>query len=181
LKKYIHINFLLSQFSCSTRNELFKESESSERELHTFPRNQADNNPHLRKFLIAVFLLFFTLPSIAPDSNYLILNNPLPVTPFDRLIHAVGMVETMGNVMAYNEFENAVGIFQIRQVRVDEYNRQTGNNYMLTDMFDYENSKKVFLHFASKIGPYNFERIAKAWNGSGPMTDFYWDRIKSYL
>jgi hypothetical protein len=48
-------------------------------------------------------------------------------------------------------------------------------------MFDYENSRKVFLHFASKIGPYNFEKIAKSWNGSGPMTEFYWRRIRSQL
>jgi hypothetical protein len=91
------------------------------------------------------------------------------------------MVETMGNTLAYNEFENAVGIFQIRQVRIDEYNRRTGNNYCLEDMYDPRLSEKVFLYFASLAGPYKFEKIAKAWNGSGPMTELYWKRIKEYL
>jgi hypothetical protein len=48
-------------------------------------------------------------------------------------------------------------------------------------MFNYENSRKVFLYFASLIGPYDIEKIAKAWNGSGPKTEYYWKRIKEYL
>ena len=83
--------------------------------------------------------------------------------------------------MAYNKLENAVGIFQIRQVKVDEYNRLTGSKYVLTDMYSCSNSEKVFLYFASLAGPYQFEKIAKAWNGSGPMTDVYWKRIKKLL
>lgn len=74
-----------------------------------------------------------------------------------------------------------LGIFQIRQVRVDEYNRLTGSNYTLSDMFDYKISEKVFLYFASLIGPYEHERIAKAWNGSGPRTEFYWQRVKKIM
>jgi len=27
----------------------------------------------------------------------------------------------------------------------------------------------------------NLEKISKAWNGSGPMTELYWLRIKEYL
>ena len=91
------------------------------------------------------------------------------------------MVETMGNTMAYNEFENAVGIFQIRQVRIDDYNRRTGSNFSLAEMYDPALSEKVFLYFASLYRPHELERIAKAWNGSGPMTELYWKRIKEYL
>ena len=29
--------------------------------------------------------------------------------------------------------------------------------------------------------PENLEKISKAWNGSGPMTELYWLRIKEYL
>lgn len=96
-------------------------------------------------------------------------------------MYATGMVETKGNTEAYNLYENAVGIFQIRQVRVDDYNKRTGNNYKLTDMFDHSLSEKVFLYFASEVGPYHFEKIAKAWNGSGPKTEAYWRRIRGYL
>ncbi len=51
----------------------------------------------------------------------------------------------------------------------------------MEDMFDYEISEKIFLYFADMIGPYDFEKIAKRWNGSGSMTINYWNRIKIYL
>jgi hypothetical protein len=51
----------------------------------------------------------------------------------------------------------------------------------MKDMFDYKISEKIFLYYASQIGPYNFEKIAKKWNGSGSRTINYWKRIKKYL
>jgi hypothetical protein len=133
---------------------------------------------------ILVFTLIFLLSglrALAPESNSAVIHESSGIKPFSVLMYATAMVETMGNTLAYNEKENAVGIFQIRQVRVDEYNRLTGSNFVLKDMFDYTNSEKVFLYFASRTGPYNFERIAKRWNGSGPRTEMYWKRIKKYL
>jgi hypothetical protein len=138
-------------------------------------------NSRLAKILFSTSFILLGLRSVAPDSNTMIILQPQPIRPFHGLMYAVGMVETMGNESAYNEFENAVGIFQIRQVRIDDYNRRTGSRYILEDMFDSELSEKVFLYFASEIGPYQFEKIARAWNGSGPMTDFYWKRIKTFL
>jgi hypothetical protein len=130
-----------------------------------------------------LFMLFFSIAvhAVAPDQRALYIHEAMPAKPFTRLMYAVGMVETMCNTNAYNEIEQAAGIFQIRQVRLDDYNRRTGNNYSLKDMFNYEISEKVFLYFASLTGPYDFERIAKSWNGSGPRTEFYWKRIKRYL
>ncbi len=117
----------------------------------------------------------------APANNALIILDHPGINPYTGLLYAVGMVETSGNTLAFNELEEAAGVFQIRQVRVDEYNRRTGSNYTLADMFNYDLSEKVFLYFASVIGPYNFERIAKGWNGSGPMTELYWKRILKFL
>jgi len=137
--------------------------------------------PRFRKLMYTILFLLICFGAEAPESNtFVILESPR-IRPFSVLMYATAMVETMGNILAYNEFENAVGIFQIRQVKVDEYNRLTGSKFVLTDMFDYANSEKVFLYFASRVGPYNFEKIAKAWNGSGPRTEFYWRRIKEYL
>ena len=131
--------------------------------------------------LFVTIFISITYNAVAPYQKALFIQESLPVEPFNRLMYAIGMVETKGNTQAYNEFEHAAGIFQIRQVRIDDYNRLTGHNYTLYDMFNYENSQKVFLYFASTIGPYDFERIAKAWNGSGPKTELYWKRIKEYL
>jgi hypothetical protein len=51
----------------------------------------------------------------------------------------------------------------------------------MSDLFNYDISEKIFLYYASLIGPYNFEKIAKNWNGSGPRTAYYWKRVKKYL
>jgi len=135
----------------------------------------------LRKliFIFTFFLIGFKVS--APEANSFIIYEYPGIGAFTNLMYATAMVETMGNPLSYNEFENAVGIFQIRQVRIDEYNRRTGNNLTLKEMFDPRLSEKVFLYFAAHYGPYKFEKIAKSWNGSGPMTELYWKRIKEYL
>jgi len=134
-----------------------------------------------RKFLFTALLLILTFTALAPENNIVVVSKAPLINPFTQLIYATGMVETLGNTAAYNALENAVGIFQIRQVRVDDYNLRTGSNYRLVDMYDYAVSEKIFLYFASLTGPYNFEKIARSWNGSGPMTDLYWKRIQAYL
>jgi hypothetical protein len=48
-------------------------------------------------------------------------------------------------------------------------------------MYNYETAEKVFLYYASQIGPYDFEKIAVNWNGSGSMTVNYWRKVKEYL
>ena len=40
----------------------------------------------------------------------------------------------------------------------------------MNDLFNYYISEKIFLYYAAAIGPYDFERIAKMWNGSGAST-----------
>lgn len=134
-----------------------------------------------RKFTIILIFISIAASAFAPDNNSVFIAVPIKINPYRSLIYATAMVETLGNPLAYNELENAVGIFQIRQVRVDEYNRRTGSKYTLPDMFNYSVSEEVFLYFASRRGPYDFERIAKSWNGSGPKTEKYWRRIKAYL
>lgn len=134
-----------------------------------------------RKVLILFILLSLAGNAVAPDTPYLTIFETPPIRPYSALMSAIGMYETMGNPLAFNVLENAAGIFQIRQVRVDDYNNRTGSNYALTDMFDYKVSEKVFIYFAELAGPYSFERIAKGWNGSGPRTDYYWAKIKTLL
>lgn len=180
LKRIIYKATLLPFLKVRMRNLLYL-SKSSGEDLYHFIRDDIFVTSGLRSFCIIFLFLITSVNSVAPKRDFFTIIDRDPINPFESLMLAIGMVETMGNTMAYNEFEGAAGIFQIRQVKVDEFNRQTKNNYQLSDMFDYENSRKVFLHFASQIGPYNFEKIAKAWNGSGPMTEFYWKRIKSYL
>lgn len=135
----------------------------------------------MKELIFFIFLFSLTSPAISPDLKYLLIIESVPLEPYSKLIHAIGMVEGMSDTTAYNEFEMAAGFFQIRPIRLEEYNRRSGNNLLLTDMFSYEISKKVFLYFADQIGPYDFERIARTWNGSGSKTIEYWKRIQEYL
>jgi hypothetical protein len=151
------------------------------RELSRILNLLFQGNNRLGKFSLIALLLLMGNCVAAPETNMLLLTGSPVIRPFAGLMYATAMVETLGNPMAYNIKENAVGIFQIRQVRIDEYNRLTGSQYVLNDMFSCSNSEKVFLYFASQEGPYRLEKIAKAWNGSGPMTEIYWKRIQKYL
>ena len=137
---------------------------------------------NLRKIIFVTFLflpLSFRLS--APNRESVIILYSQPVEPYKKLIRAIGIVETKEDTLAYNPIEEAAGYFQIRPIRLEDYNKRTGSNYKMRDLFNYEISEKIFLYYAVKIGPYNFERIARNWNGSGPRTYYYWNKIKKHL
>jgi len=137
---------------------------------------------NLRKLKIVCFILLFSsLQVSAPVCKFLTVYEFPPVEPYKQLIFATGMVETKGDTMAYNPVEGATGIFQIRPIRLLDYNRRTGSNFSRKDLFNYKTSEKIYLYFADQIGPYNLELIARKWNGSGQLTNNYWKRIKQYL
>jgi len=131
--------------------------------------------------LITILLLSIVSKVSAPCYKSIILVDYCPIQPYKRLMLAIAKVETKGDTLAYNPIEAASGIFQIRPIRLIDYNRRTGSSYTSQDLFNYETSEKIFLYFADQIGPYNLELIARKWNGSGHMTINYWDRIKKYL
>ena len=136
----------------------------------------------LRKLKIVSFILLsFSLKVSAPCWKSLTIYELLPDEPYKRLVFATGMVETKSDTLAYNSLEAAAGIFQIRPIRLIDYNKRTGSSISRKDLFNYETSEKIFLYYAEKEGPYNFEQIARKWNGSGQRTISYWNRIKHYL
>jgi hypothetical protein len=136
----------------------------------------------LRKILLTAFLFFsIVFRATSPDMEALVIFDAPPVIPYSQLMWAIGFVETMNDTLAFNPKEEATGIFQIRPIRLQDYNRRTGKNYKMKDLFDYEVSEKIFLYYADQLGPYNLEQIARNWNGSGHMTTYYWNRIKEFL
>ena len=134
-----------------------------------------------KKIALVTFFLILAVRVFAPTNGSLVILTTPPDEPFKKLIYAIGMVETKFDTLSYNPVEEAVGYFQIRPIRVLDYNQRTGSNYSTKDMFDYNISEKVFLYYATAIGPYNFERIAKKWNGSGKITFEYWNQVKRFL
>jgi hypothetical protein len=135
----------------------------------------------IRKAILFLLMLFTASRVFAPVDRSLVITKGTSLRPFGKLINAVGMVETRHDTLAYNPEENAVGYFQIRPIRLIDYNRRTGSNFKMEDLYDYFISERIFLFYASEIGPYNFEKIAKKWNGSGRLTALYWDNVKSNL
>jgi hypothetical protein len=96
------------------------------------------------------------------------------------------MVESNNNENAYNSKENAVGLIQIRQIRIADYNRKTGRGYKLKEMYDPIKSKSVFMYYAVEIGADNPEKIIRCWNGGDRgmkkrSTIAYYKKVLKYL
>lgn len=135
------------------------------------------------KTKLTILLLTASLYVYAPTGqSELIIMAPEPITPnFDPLIEAVFYVETNCDTMAYNAKENAVGGLQIRQCKLDDYNKHTGKQYLLADMYDFSKAREVFYDHARQYHYHDWETIARKWNGSGPHTDIYWEKVKFIL
>ena len=138
----------------------------------------------MKKTAIMIILMALTLQSFAPNGPILS-EPPLPEPEItvelclEPLIKAITFLESTHGLYTFNEAEGAVGWFQIRQIRVDDYNKRTKSTYKLIDFFDYDLSKEMFLYYAQMYD--DWETIAKRWNGSGPMTEIYWDKVTAYL
>jgi hypothetical protein len=94
---------------------------------------------------------------------------------------AVCAVESKSNPLYHNEHENAVGVAQIRQIRVDDYNLRTGSYIKLEDCYNVEVSRRIFMYYAELYGVDHMDEAIKRWNGSGEKTDKYLEKVKQQL
>jgi hypothetical protein len=136
----------------------------------------------MKRTLIMFLFVFCSLISFAPAHMEFYIPEGTAIQKlennYDDLIEAISKYESNNNDSIVNPKEQAYGRLQIRQCRIDHYNRLTGKNYTLKDMFDFSKAREVFLYFAEGK---TFESAAKSWNGSGPMTISYWECIKNLL
>jgi hypothetical protein len=136
----------------------------------------------MKKIVLYLFLTgLFTQVSAPPPPMALVLPITDPINPHIKLMYAVGIVETGNDTLAYNALEEATGWLQVRPIRLEDYNKRTGKNYSLKDCYSKKISIEIFLYYASKFEPYETEQCARAWNGSGEMTNDYWMRVKTQL
>lgn len=134
------------------------------------------------KAIILIISMFVCAKLTAPPyTGAAVIIQEQAINNYDAIWEAVCQVESGGNPYAVNYEKGgySVGLAQIRQVRIDHYNRLTGANYTLDDCFSLEVSKEVFMYFAHRIG--NEDRLIRAWNGSGPQTIEYLKKVKSCL
>ena len=134
-----------------------------------------------------LILLFIAYSSVVHNSSIyaLYITKAEPIAPYKKLIYAINMVEarvdtTTFDTLAYNEKEHAIGAFQIRDCRRIHYNKLTGKDVQSDDLYDYSISLEIFIYFAREYGN-DLETISKKWNGSGPKTEEYWNKVKLYL
>ena len=133
--------------------------------------------------MATILLLMIALKLTAPPgADIPVILKQEPLNNLEAIWLAVVQVESNGNPDAFCIDINglpSVGVAQIQPSRIAHFNRLTGASYTLADCFDAEVSKRVFMYFARRIG--NEERLIKAWNGSGEMTEIYLTKVKRYL
>ena len=139
--------------------------------------------PKFRYLRSALFIIFLLLSdrAAAPGLKVVFIFASDAIDPYGRLIEAVIQVESLGDTLAYNLTEEAFGAFQIRPIRLQDYNQRTGKNYKMEDCYNFHISKEIFLYYAKQIGYPDYETIARNWNGSGKTTLDYWEKVKSNL
>lgn len=136
----------------------------------------------MKKHILIMCIMFFSsLAGSPPIDKTIYIQIDHPYKPYEALSYAVAMVETKNNPNAYNALENAVGLRQIRQCKLDDFNQATGKRYKLTDMYDPIKSNEVFIWHCLQFHPSDLEMMARRWNGSGELTKQYWVKVKSYL
>lgn len=131
----------------------------------------------MKKLLILIILIIVGPRIYAPTERVIFIESPPGINPYLELYQATCFVESSYRPDAINQQEQAYGLVQIRQCKLDDYNKETGKNYTLQDCLVPEISKEIYMHFASKFDHKEYELIAKKWNGSGPMTGEYWKKV----
>ena len=133
------------------------------------------------KKLIILFI-FLLIPWLlpAPGSAVCHIERIEPINVYNRLAEAVYTVESSRNPLAYNPKEDAVGGFQIRQCKLDQYIKETGKFYTLEQMYDIKTAKSIFMHFAVKYDYTDIKGICRDWNGKSEK-NVYYNKIQKTL
>lgn len=117
--------------------------------------------------LTFLILINFTL-LFAPAEKCLYIQGGEVINPYEIIWQAVCEVESGGDTKAVGDKhlkDYSYGIAQIRKSRLDDFKKRTGINYSLVDMYCPKKSKSVWMYYADEIGPYDYERICREWNG----------------
>jgi hypothetical protein len=113
---------------------------------------------------IVLLLCLWKLPAVkAPTMVSLYAERGVIINPYEDIWQAVCMEESNMDPNAYNPLEEATGISQIRPIRLEEYNKLTGKNYTMKDMFNPLISKEIFMFYASSYGSY-YSKVEWIWS-----------------
>lgn len=134
----------------------------------------------MKKILMLLCVLAcVTQAGICPPYPALKLFVSPPIYPYERIEKAIIQVESGGDTLAYNGREGAVGLYQIREIRLRDYNVRTKSDFTIKEMYEPAKAKKIFLYYATQFHHEQYKEIAKDWNKS--KTNKYWEKVKKYL
>jgi hypothetical protein len=129
---------------------------------------------------MGTLFLFITLTiqAFCPEYRTLYIAESTGINPYERIFKAICETESSNDSKAWNQKENAVGICQIRPIRLMDFNKQSGKHYKLSEMYSVEKSKEVFMFFAHQHYCTDYENIALDWNCRSQK---YWNKVKNEL
>ena len=133
------------------------------------------------KTVIIFLFLLIPLRLLAPCYDCLLIEYQEGIKPYERIWAAVCEIESGNNPLAYNSAEGAIGIAQIRKIKVNDYNRLTGNNVKHEDCYNPDVSKEIFMWHMEQFPVGCWEEGVKKWNGSGVKAELYLEKIKAKL
>ena len=127
--------------------------------------------------ILIMLFLFMSVGVSAPniDSIEYPEQSRIEDDPFVVLWDHIKWVETRDRDLI-NHDEKAYGRGQITPIKLKEYNKKTGSNYSSEDCLNESVSKEIFLWHYDQYASH--ELAAKRWNGSGPMTILYWNKVE---
>ena len=136
----------------------------------------------MKKTILVLCLAIIPLAGLCPLNEKRIY---IPVyegiNPYKSIWKAASMVESNNDTLAYNPIEKAVGIVQIRPIRLKDYNKRAGKSYKLQDCYNEKISREIFFYYISKYEADDISGICKDWNGSGQKHKEYIKKIKKQL
>ena len=132
----------------------------------------------MKKAILMSILAMVTLAGFAPERKTLIIQTGQRIDPYAKIWEAVKWVETR-NRDTINYHEQAYGRGQIRRDKLKDYNKANGTKYRLTDCMNEKTSKKIFYWHMRQ---YDDKMLAvRRWNGSGPKSYEYLNKVKKRL
>jgi|ERR1035437_67373 hypothetical protein len=137
------------------------------------------------KAILIIILLFWSFRLLAPGIMEFTIPKIEPLRPYEKLWQSICKIESNNDSLAFCIDINgkpSIGIAQIQESRLNDYNKRTGNNYQLMDCFSPVISKKIFMYYCQG----DYETTARKWNGGNngmkiESTIKYFDRIKLAL
>lgn len=133
----------------------------------------------MKKLMLILFMLPLAVRLFAPAERVIYITREEGINPFIPACEAVRLVETGIHPDTINYLEGAYGPRQIRQGKLTDFNKATGEKYTLSDCLQESVSREIFLWHC--LAYRDVETAVKRWNGSGKKTEEYWEKVKVKL